>query len=337
MFHRILIVTAVAAEADSVARGLAFGGPGSGDHPLPGGFVLRRHADTTPRPGEGPIPTPVDAFRSPGAEPVPTPVAGSRTPATPLRPVVDVLVAGVGPAAAGVATATALAWASREEAWPDRPGGTAPWATTPQPIAGPGGPTAAPGATPPGPGPHPSAPAKVPAPPPPGPYDLVISAGIGGGFPPGAPLGAVVVSDSIVGADLGAQTPDGYLAVEELGFGRSVHRVPEWLTARISAALTGGAQRHTVGPVLTVSTVTGTAERAAELARRHPGAAAEAMEGFGVAEAAAAHGVPVVEIRAVSNAVGPRDRAAWRIGQAMDSLRYTFQLLSHSVFVEPAP
>ncbi|MET9436134.1 futalosine hydrolase [Streptomyces sp. NPDC006551] len=191
-------------------------------------------------------------------------------------------------------------------------------------------------------GPHTSALAPTPsthapAPPPPGPYDLVVSAGIGGGFQPLAALGSVVVSDAIVGADLGAQTPDGYLAVEELGFGRSVHQVPEWLTARISAALTDGAQRHTVGPVLTVSTVTGTAERAAELARRHPGAAAEAMEGFGVAEAAAAHGVPVVEIRAVSNAVGPRDRAAWRIGQAMDSLRYTFQLLSHSVFVEPAP
>lgn len=51
------------------------------------------------------------------------------------------------------------------------------------------------------------------------------------------------------------------------------------------------------------------------------------MEGFGVAEAAAAYGVPVVEIRAVSNAVGPRDRAAWRIGEALDSLRQAFSLL----------
>ncbi|MGW7126735.1 futalosine hydrolase, partial [Streptomyces sp. NPDC054901] len=31
---------------------------------------------------------------------------------------------------------------------------------------------------------------------------------------------------------------------------------------------------------------------------------------------AAAHGLPVLEIRAVSNAVGPRDRSAWRIGEA---------------------
>ncbi len=48
------------------------------------------------------------------------------------------------------------------------------------------------------------------------------------------------------------------------------------------------------------------------------------MEGFGVAEAAAAHGVPALELRAVSNPVGPRDRAAWRIGEALDVLARAF-------------
>lgn len=152
-------------------------------------------------------------------------------------------------------------------------------------------------------------------------YDLVVSAGIGGGFAGVAPPGTLVVADAIVAADLGAQTPDGHLPVEELGFGRSVHP-PAPLAERIAEALDA-----VHGPVLTVSTVTGTADRAAELAARHPRAAAEAMEGFGVAEAAATHGVPVVEIRAVSNAVGPRDRAAWRIGEALDALRNAFRLL----------
>ncbi|WP_328676382.1 futalosine hydrolase [Streptomyces sp. NBC_00322] len=156
-----------------------------------------------------------------------------------------------------------------------------------------------------------------------GSYDLVVSAGIGGGFQPHAPVGSVVVADAIVAADLGADTPDGFLPVDELGFGRSVHLPPPELSARIAKALDA-----VYAPVLTVSTVTGTAARAAELSVRHPRAAAEAMEGFGVAEAAAAHGVPVLEIRAISNPVGPRDRAAWRIGQALDSLRYAFQLLA---------
>ncbi|MFJ7960989.1 futalosine hydrolase [Streptomyces sp. NPDC096319] len=163
------------------------------------------------------------------------------------------------------------------------------------------------------------------------PYGLVVSAGIAGGFQPAAPVGSVVVSSAIVAADLGAETPDGYLPVEDLGFGRSAHAVPESVTAGITAALAPGC---VLAPVLTVSTVTGTARRAAELVERHPTAAAEAMEGFGVAEAAVAHGVPVVEIRAVSNAVGPRDRAAWRIGEALGALRHTFELLGSTVFVE---
>ncbi|GGW53140.1 futalosine hydrolase [Streptomyces xantholiticus] len=154
------------------------------------------------------------------------------------------------------------------------------------------------------------------------PYDLVVSAGIGGGFAPHAGVGSLVVSDSVVAADLGAETPDGYLPVDELGFGRTVHASPPELSALIAKTL-GAAH----APVLTVSTVTGTAARAAELAGRHPRAAAEAMEGFGVAEAAAAHGVPVVEIRAVSNAVGPRDRAAWRIGDALAALGDAFHQL----------
>ena len=44
------------------------------------------------------------------------------------------------------------------------------------------------------------------------------------------------------------------------------------------------------------------------------------MEGFGVATAAADHGVPFVEIRTISNLVGPRDRSAWRIDLALAAL-----------------
>lgn len=257
MARRILIVTAVAAEADSAAAGLPPGAPRA--VALPGGLTLRRHT-----------------FLPAGA-------SGA------VR--VDVLVGGVGPAAAAAATGTALATASLRETSPA------------DAVAG----------------------ASAP-------YDLVVSAGIGGGFAPGAPLGSLVVSAAIVAADLGAQTPDGYLAVEELGFGRSVHRVPEALTRPLADALAGAGLPCTVAPVLTVSTVTGTARRAAELAERHPGAAAEAMEGFGVAEAAAAYGVPVVEVRAVSNAVGPRDRAAWRIGEALAALREAFGRLAGTGF-----
>lgn len=109
----------------------------------------------------------------------------------------------------------------------------------------------------------------------------------------------------------------------ELGFGTVTHRPPAALV-RDAVAATGAR----AGAVLTVSTVTGTAARAAALRTRHPTALAEAMEGFGVAEAAGAHGVPVLEIRAVSNPVGPRDRAAWRIGDALAALTAGFGKLT---------
>ncbi|OPF84655.1 futalosine hydrolase [Streptomyces antioxidans] len=244
---RVLIVTAVSAERDAVVRGVGATAPELAELPVPGGVLHR----LSPAPPTGP----------------------------PLT--VDVLAAGVGPAAAAAGTAAAL--------------------------------TAA-------------AVARTP-------YDLAVSAGIGGGFTlrpaagPGttttAHLGSVVVSDGIVAADLGAETPDGFAAVTDLGFGTVEHLPPAPLVAAVAEAT--DAVR---GTVLTVSTVTGSAERAAELLRRHPRAVAEAMEGFGVAEAAAAQSVPALEVRTVSNAVGPRDRAAWRIGEALEALTGAFATIA---------
>ncbi|MCP1308650.1 futalosine hydrolase [Paenibacillus tyrfis] len=151
-------------------------------------------------------------------------------------------------------------------------------------------------------------------------YGLVVSAGIGGGFPGRAEIGSLVVADAIIAADLGAETPEGFRSVDELGFGSSRIAVDASLAARLTEALQRAGLPALTGPVLTVSTVTGTAATASELAARVPGAAAEAMEGFGVAVAARDRGVPALELRAISNAVGPRDREAWRIKEALDAL-----------------
>ena len=145
-------------------------------------------------------------------------------------------------------------------------------------------------------------------------YDLVLCAGIGGGFLP-LRAGDVAVAAAIVFADLGAETPDGFLPVSALGFGGESYPVEPKLAVEL-ADRTGG---H-LGTVLTVATVTGSAATADALARRFPDAVAEGMEGAGVAAAAGLHGVPVAEVRAISNPVGPRDRAAWQIPGALESL-----------------
>ncbi len=129
-----------------------------------------------------------------------------------------------------------------------------------------------------------------------GAYDLVISAGIAGGF---APLGVgdIAVASTIAFGDLGAETGTGF---EVLSSATARYEVAPKLAVEL-ADRTGG---H-LGTIVTVSRVTGTAASADALVARYPDVVAEAMEGAGVAAAAVRHGVPFAEIRAISNVVGP--------------------------------
>jgi futalosine hydrolase len=159
-------------------------------------------------------------------------------------------------------------------------------------------------------------------------YDLVISAGIGGGFIERAEVGSIVVANKIIAADLGAQTPEGFRSLDELGFGSTRVAVDGNLVTRITNSLITAGLPVNTGPIITVSTVTGTTATASELSARVPGVMAEAMEGHGVAIAAEDRGVPILEIRAISNPVGPRDRNSWRIKEALDALEAASSVLS---------
>jgi len=146
-------------------------------------------------------------------------------------------------------------------------------------------------------------------------YDLVLAAGLAGGFPP-AEVGGLVVADRVTFADLGAELADGgFAALSELGLGE-VSLAADPALARLLAGRTGGV----AGTVLTVSTVTGSRARAERFRQAHPDAVAEAMEGAAVAVAARQAGVRFGELRAVSNPVGPRDRASWRLTEALAAL-----------------
>ncbi len=155
-------------------------------------------------------------------------------------------------------------------------------------------------------------------------FDALLSAGIAGGVTGRVAVGGTVVATSSIAADLGADSPDGFVSLDRLGFGRA--RLDT--DPRLLAAATSALPHAVAGPVLTVSTVTGTEAGVREVLARHPDAVAEAMEGFGVATAAAQVGLPFGEVRTISNPVGPRDRAAWRIGDALDGLSEAFASLA---------
>ncbi|WP_163549807.1 futalosine hydrolase [Candidatus Frankia nodulisporulans] len=191
------------------------------------------------------------------------------------------------------------------------------------------------------------------------PFDLVLMMGVAGGFRGWAEIGDLVVAERIVAADLGAESGldeeppaattrvseldrnlgfhstgapthragDGragaegaFLTLDDLGLGSSTARPDPELVARFGTVLDATGRRIVTGTVVSVSTVTGTERRAAALTERLD-PVAEAMEGYAVALAARAFGVPAVEIRAVSNPVGRRDRAAWNLPSALASLR----------------
>ncbi|MFC6592357.1 futalosine hydrolase [Deinococcus lacus] len=151
---------------------------------------------------------------------------------------------------------------------------------------------------------------------------LVVSAGIAGAFAGlGLAPGDLALSSHIIHADLGAESPQGWLSLPECGLsvlppgvtGEGGGHFAAWAGAPDLAAQLGAAY----GPMLTVSRVTGTAQSAAFWQTLYPEALTEGMEGAGVAQAAFLAGLPALELRGVSNWVGPRDRAAWRIGPAL--------------------
>jgi futalosine hydrolase len=153
---------------------------------------------------------------------------------------------------------------------------------------------------------------------------LVMSVGIGGAYPrAGLAVREVAVASASVYATLGAEDGDDFLGLRALSLPlleREGERYYDALPVAPGARSFASASGAAYGPILTVETVTGSRETAARLEARHPGALVEAMEGAGVAQAALGLGLPFLEVRAVSNPVGPRDRASWDIPGALGAL-----------------
>jgi futalosine hydrolase len=130
------------------------------------------------------------------------------------------------------------------------------------------------------------------------PPTAVVLVGIAGTFDADRfPPGSAVVGGSIrlEGIGAGGQTPSG------LGFADS-DLLP--LDGR--------------GPeILSVAEASADADQAGSRHARFPAAAIEEMEGYAVAVAAAAFGVPLRVIRGVSNLAGDRDHDHWQVAQGL--------------------
>ncbi len=166
---------------------------------------------------------------------------------------------------------------------------------------------------------------------------LILQTGCGGGFSEaGLKNGDVAIASKEIDIHLGLEPgcPEDVVGVLEFPVikkpGREIfncYPVDEWECCRavkeLKADLTGSDANVFWGPFITVATITASYARSACLYRQY-GALVENMEGAGAAHVAALYEIPFIEIRAISNQVGDRDKSRW-------DLPLSFQRCSQAV------
>lgn len=141
--------------------------------------------------------------------------------------------------------------------------------------------------------------------------DAIVVCGVAGAYPAsGLQVGDVVSASLEIYGDLGAQSPAGFIDMQALGF--PVVSTPTVLFNELPMLV---FPTNRVARFVTVSTCTGTETTAREIEARTMGAV-ENMEGAAVAHIAHLHGVPVGEVRGISNMVTNRDTKSWRLKAA---------------------
>lgn len=146
----------------------------------------------------------------------------------------------------------------------------------------------------------------------------IIVCGVGGAYPSsGLSIGDVVSAECEIYGDLGAQSPDGFLDMQALGF--PVIDQPSPVFNELPMQLFPATRRVNF---VTVATCTGLDADARRLEQRTRGAV-ENMEGAAVSHVAHLHGIPVGEVRGISNIVTTRDKASWKLKEAAEAAQRT--------------
>jgi futalosine hydrolase len=149
-----------------------------------------------------------------------------------------------------------------------------------------------------------------------GSYDVAFNVGVCGAFDSALELGTVVqvVSDRLV--EIGAEDGDRFLTPEEL----NLACVSELAALPPTSAALASLPRVTG---ITVNTVHGNQPSIAAVSERFR-PQVESMEGAAFMYACMIHGpMPFAEVRAVSNVVEKRNRAAWKMREAANNLGTT--------------
>jgi futalosine hydrolase len=151
------------------------------------------------------------------------------------------------------------------------------------------------------------------------PYQLALNFGLCGSFDPELPPGTVVhvVKDRL--SELGAEDDRAFLTIQQMRLGDD--EFPFTGGALVTVTPPANAALSSLPAVsgITVNTVHGNTQSiAAVVDRFRP--QVESMEGAAFMYACLIHAVPFAQVRAVSNVVERRNREAWKLAEAIDSL-----------------
>lgn len=152
------------------------------------------------------------------------------------------------------------------------------------------------------------------------PPDLALNAGIAGSYSDNIVPGDVVMPVYDCFADLGVETPDGYLTLSEAGLS-DPDRFPFSAGWIISANRFTDTAVNYFKPVraITVNTGTGTEATIKRLSEKY-NPDIETMEGASFFYICAMEKIPFLSLRAISNKVEPRNPKKWDIPLALDKL-----------------
>ena len=160
--------------------------------------------------------------------------------------------------------------------------------------------------------------------------ELVIQAGLGGSFSPLFPPGTVVAVKDDVVADLGVMENDEWKDHFDLHLSNP-DQVPNTKKKLVNSHYTlldksGLCQVSAVS----VNEITTSQKRLETyIAKYSP--VIESMEGAAVHKVCLEEGIPFIQLRAVSNLVGVRDKSQWKIAQAVKALNEQVILLINKI------
>ncbi len=157
--------------------------------------------------------------------------------------------------------------------------------------------------------------------------NLVIHAGIAGAYRRDIPLCAVGIVQTEAYADLGAEMADGTIQdLFTLGF--MSPEVPPFTQGFLVNESVVDFNFLPKWHGLTVNLVSGTHSTIQKLLTRYPKAQIENMEGAAFFQTCAFYAVPFLAVRSISNYVEVRNRANWRVTEAVEQLnQVVFQML----------